>query len=143
MLCDILGSTMAVSIKRGFRDILGDAIDQVEECSLNEVTQALGNPEIAVIDVRDQHELMQSGTIPGAHHASRGMLEFYADPSSPMHRQIFSQATKLILYCGTSGRSALAAQTLTDMGFENVRHMAGGIKAWIEAGNPVEPFTPE
>ena len=134
---------MTVSIKRGFRDILGDAIDQVEECSLKDVSEALQNPDFAIIDVRDQHELVKSGTIPGAHHASRGMLEFYADPSSPMHRPVFSQANNLILYCGTSGRSALAAQTLVDMGFENVRHMAGGIKAWIEAGNPVDPFTPE
>ncbi len=131
---------MPVTIKRGFRDILGDAVDRVDECSVNDVSEAIDNPSCAIIDVRDQHELVKSGMIPGAHHASRGMLEFYADPSSPMHRKVFSEADNLILYCGTSGRSALAANTLAEMGFENVRHLAGGIKAWIEAGNSTAPF---
>ncbi len=134
---------MPVQIKKGFREILGEAVDQVDEVSVTSVAQLLEDSDVAVIDVRDRHELEASGTVPGAHHASRGMLEFYADPSSPMHRPVFAQAQKLILYCGTSGRSALAANTLKEMGFENVSHMAGGIKAWIEAGHPTEAFTPE
>lgn len=134
---------MPVSIKRGFKEMLSEAIDQVDEVSVTAVAQALDEPGVAIIDIRDQNELVQSGTVPGAHHASRGMLEFYADPSSPKHLPIFNQAESLILYCGTSGRSALAANTLKQMGFENVRHMAGGFKAWVESGNPVESFTPE
>lgn len=134
---------MPVEIKKGFREMLGEAVDQVEEMSVTAVAKALDDPEVAVIDVRDRHELVSSGTVPGAHHASRGMLEFYADPSSPMHRPVFSEAKQLILYCGTSGRSALAAHTLAQMGFDNVAHMAGGIKAWVESGNPVSAFSPE
>lgn len=134
---------MPVEIKKGFREMLGEAVDQVEEMSVTAVAKALDDPEVAVIDVRDRHELVSSGTVPGAHHASRGMLEFYADPSSPMHRPVFAEAKQLILYCGTSGRSALAAHTLAQMGFDNVAHMAGGIKAWVESGNPVSAFSPE
>ena len=134
---------MPVQIKRGFKEMLSEAVDQVDEVSAAAVAQALNEPGVVVIDVRDQNELIQTGMVPGAHHASRGMLEFYADPSSPKHLPIFAQAENLILYCGTSGRSALAANTLKQMGFENVKHMAGGFRAWVEAGNPVDPFTPE
>ncbi len=134
---------MPVEIKRGFKQMLSEAVDQVDEVSVAAVAQALDDPRVVIIDVRDQNELIQSGTVPGAHHASRGMLEFHADPSSPKHLPIFAEAESLILYCGTSGRSALAANTLKQMGFENVKHMAGGFKAWVMADNPVAPFTPE
>ena len=134
---------MPVEIKRGFKQMLSEAIDEVEEVSVTTVAQALDDPRVTIIDVRDQNELTKTGTVPGALHASRGMLEFYADPSSPKHLPVFAEAESLILYCGTSGRSALAANTLKQMGFENVTHMAGGFKAWVEAGNRVEPFTPK
>ena len=134
---------MSVEIKRGFKQMLSEAVDQVDEVSVTAVAQALDDPRVVIIDVRDQNELAKSGIVPGAHHASRGMLEFHADPASPKHHPVFAQAESLILYCGTSGRSALAANTLKQMGFENVTHMAGGFKAWMEAGYPVDPFTPE
>ena len=134
---------MPVEIKRGFKEMLSEAVGEVDEVSVSAVAQVLDDPRVVIIDVRDQNELVQSGTVPGAHHASRGMLEFHADPASPKHLPVFAEAESLILYCGTSGRSALAANTLKQMGFENVTHMAGGFKAWVMAGNPVEPFTPE
>ena len=134
---------MPIRIKRGCRDLLNAANAAVEELPPAAVAEALQRPGTAVIDVRDRHELERSGTLPGAHHASRGMLEFYADPASPMHRPVFAEAERLILYCGSSGRSALAADTLRRMGFDNVAHMAGGLKGWAEAGLPVEPFRPD
>ncbi len=134
---------MPVEIKRGFKQMLSEAIDQVEEVSVAEVARALNDPHVAIIDVRDQNELVQTGTVPGARHASRGMLEFYADPSSPKHLPVFAEVESLILYCATSGRSALAANTLKQMGFKNVMHMAGGFKAWVEAGNPVASLASE
>ena len=134
---------MPVQIKRGCRDLLSAANAAVEELPPAAVAEALRRPGTAVIDVRDRHELERSGALPGAHHASRGMLEFYADPASPMHRPVFAEAERLILYCGNSGRSALAADTLRRMGFDNVAHMAGGLKGWVAAGLPVEPFRPD
>ena len=123
--------------------IPADSMDDADIVDVEAVAQALDDPRVVVIDVRDQNELAQTGTVPGARHASRGMLEFYADPASPKHLPVFAEAESLILYCGTSGRSALAANTLKQMGFENVTHMTGGFKAWVEAGYPVDPFTAE
>jgi len=66
------------------------------------------------------------------------MLEFYADASLPYHKPEFDKNKRIILHCASGGRSALAAKTLKEMGYENVAHLDGGIKAWKEAGMPVE-----
>jgi rhodanese-related sulfurtransferase len=71
------------------------------------------------------------------------MLEFWADPTSPYHREEFDPARRTVLYCASGGRSALAADTLQRMGYTNVAHLDGGIKAWKEAGKPVEEIRPE
>jgi rhodanese-related sulfurtransferase len=75
-------------------------------------------------------------------HAPRGMLEFWADPTSAYHREEFDPARRTILYCASGGRSALAADTLQRMGYANVAHLDGGIKAWKEGGRPVEEVGP-
>lgn len=90
-----------------------------------------------VIDVRDTPEVEQSGTIAGAIHVSRGMLEFRADPASPYHDKNFDRAKSVILYCASGGRSALGAKTLRDMGYERVYNL-GALKDWIGSGGPVE-----
>jgi rhodanese-related sulfurtransferase len=66
------------------------------------------------------------------------MLEFYADPTSPYHRAEFEPARRLILHCAAGGRSALAADTLQQMGYTDVAHLDGGFTAWKQAGRPVE-----
>jgi rhodanese-related sulfurtransferase len=95
-----------------------------------------------LIDIREDDERVQSGTIPIAVRAPRGMLEFWADPTSPYHRDEFDPARRTILYCASGGRSALAADTLQRMGYGNVAHLDGGIKAWKEGGNSVEKIRP-
>ena len=87
-----------------------------------------------LIDIRDIRELEREGRIDGAFHAPRGMLEFWADPQSPYHKDIFAQSHDLILFCASSWRSALAAKTLQDMGVKNVYDMDGGFTAWKAAG---------
>jgi rhodanese-related sulfurtransferase len=87
-----------------------------------------------LIDIRDIRELEREGRIDGAFHAPRGMLEFWADPQSPYHKDIFAQSHELILFCASSWRSALAAKTLQDMGMKNVYDMDGGFTAWKAAG---------
>ena len=77
---------------------------------------------------------MRDGVIPGAAHAPRGMLEFYADPTSPYHRKEFDPARRVVLHCASGGRSALAADTLKQMGYQNVAHLDGGFKALEGAG---------
>ena len=76
-----------------------------------------------LIDIRDIRELQREGLIEGAFHAPRGMLEFWADPQSPYHKEVFAQAGNLILFCASSWRSALAAKTLQDMGLTNIFDM--------------------
>jgi rhodanese-related sulfurtransferase len=66
------------------------------------------------------------------------MLEFWVDPESPYHKEIFASGKRMVLHCAAGWRSALAAKTLQDMGLENVCHMAGGFDAWKEAGGTVE-----
>ena len=90
-----------------------------------------------LIDIRDIRELQREGRVDGAFHAPRGMLEFWADPQSPYHKDIFAQSHDLILFCASSWRSALAAKTLQDMGMINVSDMDGGFNAWVAAGLPL------
>lgn len=90
-----------------------------------------------VLDVRDAPEVEASGKVPGAHHVSRGMLEFRADPDSPYHDDAFRKDRPVLLYCASGGRSALAGQTLQAMGYERVFNI-GGFKDWAEAGGEVE-----
>ena len=76
--------------------------------------------------------------MPGANHSPRGMLEFWADPQSPYHKEVFAQSDKLILFCASSWRSALAAKTLQDMGMTNIFDMDGGFNGWKSAGLPIK-----
>jgi rhodanese-related sulfurtransferase len=92
--------------------------------------------DVVFVDVRESDERAK-GTIPDSIHAPRGFLEFIADPAGPMHNPAFASGKKLVLFCGTGGRSAMAAKTLVDMGFGDVISMAGGFQAWTQAGGAV------
>jgi rhodanese-related sulfurtransferase len=70
------------------------------------------------------------------------MLEFWIDPASPYHKEVFAQDKPFIFFCGGGWRSALAAATAQDMGLRPVAHLGGGFAAWKEAGGPVEFKTP-
>jgi len=101
------------------------------------VNEELQKSNVTLIDIRESEELKQNGRIAGAVHAPRGMLEFYADASLPYHKPEFDKSKRIILHCASGGRSALAVTTLKQMGFENVAHLDGGIKAWKESGREV------
>jgi rhodanese-related sulfurtransferase len=90
-----------------------------------------------VVDLRESEELDRRGRIAGALHAPRGMLEFYADASSPHHLPAFRQDGRIILYCASGGRSALAVKALQGLGYSNVAHLDGGFSAWRAAGFPI------
>ena len=91
-----------------------------------------------LIDIRDIRELQREGRIDGAFHAPRGMLEFWADPQSPYHKDVFAQSGNLILFCASSWRSALAAKTLQDMSMTDIFDMEDGFNGWKSAGLPIE-----
>lgn len=91
-----------------------------------------------LIDVREEDERRINGVIPGSVPAPRGMLEFYADPASPYYRPEFRTDRRIVLVCASGGRSALATATLHRMGYHDVAHLDGGIRAWVEAGYAVD-----
>lgn len=91
-----------------------------------------------LVDLREQNEREDHGVIPGAVVVSRGMLEWSADPSSSYHRSEFEPTRRIIFHCAAGGRSALAAETLQEMGYTNVAHLNGGFSAWEAADLPVE-----
>lgn len=94
-----------------------------------------------LVDVREEDETEREGHIPEAVFAPRGMLEFWADPTSPYHREEFDPERRIIVYCAAGSRSALAADTLQRMGYRNIAHMDGGMKVWKEQGRQVEHIT--
>ncbi len=119
-------------------DLVKEAKQQIENLAPQQVAEELLNGDVTLIDIRESEELKLNGKIPGSIHASRGMLEFYADPTLPYYKPEFDKSKRIILQCASGGRSALAAVTLKQMGFENVAHLDGGIKAWKEAGLATE-----
>ncbi len=94
--------------------------------------------DLLLLDIRELQERVDLGTIPGARHAPRGMLEFWADPASPYFRDYFREDRRTVLFCAGGGRSALAADALHEMGFRNVAHLEPGFGGWQKAGEPVE-----
>ena len=120
-------------LKRGFKAMLAEANAVIETISVHDLPYAQEDPETLVVDVRDTAERESEGMIPGSLHISRGMLEFNADPESPVYKDELTPERRIILYCGSGGRSALAAKTLMDMGFTDVASLAGGYAAWRKA----------
>lgn len=119
-------------------EMVAEAKKRVENLTVDETAKELEEEGALLVDIREPAERVQSGCIAGAVEAPRGMLEFWADPANPYHREEFDPGRRIILHCASGGRSALAAATLEDLGYERVAHMDGGFKAWKEAGLPVE-----
>ena len=111
---------------------------EIENLSVAALKRELDAPDVLVADIRELQERVDLGTIPGAKHVPRGMLEFWADPASPYYRDWFQEDTRIVLFCAGGGRSALAAKALQDMGFANVAHLEPGFSGWQEAGEPIE-----
>jgi len=125
-------------VSKGFKDYLAQANAAIETCSVQDALRLHGREDWVFVDVRDGTELAKEGRVAGAAHASRGLLEFRIDPASPMHDPVFASGKSFVFYCGTGGRSALAAHRATEMGLGKVVSMAGGFAAWKEAGGPVD-----
>ncbi|PDH55074.1 MAG: rhodanese [SAR116 cluster bacterium MED-G06] len=102
----------------------------INQISVHEAAELQRLDAAILIDLRDVRKLQRMGTVPGAFHAPRGMLEFWVDPDSPYHKPVFRTDKKLVMFCASGLRSALAARTLQDMGMENVLDMDGGFTEW-------------
>ena len=125
-----------MKLKIGYEALITQAMAQIETVPLDEAQALLDDPNIVFVDIRDIRELEREGMIPNALHAPRGMLEFWVDPESPYYKPIFGEDKRLILYCASAWRSALATETLQKMGVPKVCHLEGGFSAWKKAQLP-------
>lgn len=114
----------------GFLKLVNDAKTRIREVTVAETrTRMSANPNAKLIDVREDNE-WQAAHATGAEHLGKGIIERDIEEKVP------DKSTELILYCGGGYRSALAADVLQNMGYNNVYSMAGGWKAWKESGAP-------
>jgi rhodanese-related sulfurtransferase len=125
-------------MKKTAAALVEEAMAQVTTYTVDQARALHGHPGVVFVDIRDVRELDREGVIPGSVHAPRGMLEFWVDPASPYHRDVFAQDKEYVLFCAAGWRSALATKTLMDMGMERVAHVGGGFGAWKQAGGPTE-----
>lgn len=125
-------------MKKGIKELVADAEAVIETIPAETAIEIALQDDVELIDIRDIRELQREGTVPGAQHAPRGMLEFWVDPDSPYHKPLFASGKKFVLYCASGWRSALATKALQDMGLEPVCHIDGGFTAWKKAGGSVK-----
>jgi rhodanese-related sulfurtransferase len=119
--------------------LVTEAKQRIENLTPGQIAAELARGGVLLVDVREAEERVQRGTIPGALHALRGMLEFYADPTDDDHLSEFDPHRRTILYCAGGARSALAVETLRQLGYANVAHLEGGFTAWTTAGCEIAP----
>ena len=125
-------------MKISAKQLVENALKEIETISLDQAVKLLDDDDTVFVDIRDIRELYRGGKIPGALHAPRGMLEFWVDPESEYHRDIFSSGKRFVLYCAKSHRSALATLALQDMGLSPICHIDGGFEAWAKASFATE-----
>ena len=110
--------------------LVSQALEEVKTISTDEAHQLSVNNKCNLIDIREKGELDKTGRVENSHHIPRGMLEFWLDPEGPYFKSGKLDMTKeMVLFCAGGLRSALAAKSLKEMGFENVSHIDGGFAA--------------
>ena len=124
-------------LKKTSAEMVADARARIDEIETPDAIEMLEDPDVQFVDLRDPRERARTGSIPGAFHCPRGMLEFWVDPDSPYYKEVFGRDVKFVFHCASGWRSALSVATLQDMGFE-AAHLKDGFSAWEKAGGPVE-----
>ena len=110
--------------------LVSEALQDIKTISTDEAFKMLTEDKCNLIDIRDIRELEKEGRVEKSNHIPRGMLEFWLDPDSPYFKEGKLDMNKeMVLFCAGGLRSALAAKTLKDMGFEKVSHIEGGFSA--------------
>src|SRR5580658_2129050 len=104
---------------KGFKQLLAEANAAVETIPVQQALELANDPTVQFVDVREQVELNANGTIPGAVHAPRGLLEFIADPESPAHKKPLSSGKRLVLVCASGGRWRWRSRTLSWTGWRS------------------------
>ena len=121
---------MSQDIIKGIDVLLNEANKVVNTISIKKSKLIFKNNDYLFIDLRDYREILNEGKIPGSYSCPRGMLEFWIDPNSQYFKEGKLDIQKeMVLFCAAGARSALAAKTLQDMGFDKVSHIEGGFGA--------------
>jgi len=119
--------------------LVSDALEEIKTISPKEALQKSDNQKCNLIDIRDIRELQKEGRVLNSVHIPRGMLEFWLDPESAYFKDGKLDLEKeMVLFCAGGLRSALAAKSLQDMGFENVSHIDGGFSLMKNSGFKIE-----
>ena len=129
---------MFQNITKSAKMLVDEANILVDSISIEEAQPKLNNNNYIFIDVRDYRELKRVGKIPGSFSCPRGMLEFWIDPDSPYHKDIFNQDKTYIFYCASGWRSALAGKVSIEMGLKPVLHLEGGFSLWKKHNGTIE-----
>jgi rhodanese-related sulfurtransferase len=129
---------MPQTITTSVRSLIEQAERAIETLPVEDAIRLHGDDGVVLVDIRDVRELQRDGRVPGAFHCPRGMLEFWIDPESPYHKDVFAQDKRFVFFCAGGLRSALAAEAAQRMGLRPVAHIKGGFGAWKKAGGPVE-----
>ncbi len=131
---------MAKTLTTSIAEMVSKARERIQEIDVKDAITLLNDPNVVIVDLRDIRERQKFGFIPDSFHCPRGMMEFWVDPSSPYHKEIFSEDKKFVFHCASGWRSALSVATLNDMGFE-AAHITEGFSEWVKQGGPVENMT--
>lgn len=127
-------------LKISAADMVATARERIEEIETADAVKMLDDENVVFVDLRDVRERQRSGAIPGAFHCPRGMAEFWVDPESPYHKDIFAQeGKKYVFHCASGWRSALTVAALNHMGFDSA-HLKDGFSSWEKSGAPIEPI---
>ena len=117
------------------KSLIEEALKEIKTITPSEALKLSEENKCNLIDIRDTIELQNSGTIENSFHIPRGMLEFSIHPESPFSKNENLDPNKeIVLFCAAGGRSALAAKTLKEMGFEKVSHVEGGFSEMSNSG---------
>ena len=110
--------------------LVAEALKEIKTINTDEAFKMFEENDCNLIDIRDVRELEKEGRVENSNHIPRGMLEFWLDPNSPYFQQgKLDKDKEMVLFCAGGLRSALAAKSLKDMGFEKVSHIEGGFGA--------------
>ncbi len=125
---------------KSVKQLVAEAAAETEQLSPAAAVSLIGDSGVLFVDVREQSELDATGRISGSLHVPRGLLESKTDPESPTHDPALSSGKRLVTYCASGARAALAAKTLADMGIAQVAHVhGGGFEALRAAGAATMP----
>ena len=109
------------------QNLVSEAMNEIKTIDVDEAYQMVQDKNCNLIDIRESNELENTGSVEGASHIPRGMLEVYLDPNSPVFQNgQIEQNKEFVLFCAGGVRSALAVKSLKDMGYQKVSHIDGG-----------------